>query len=953
MIQKINIFNPFTDKIVKINKFGRTAKRIYKHYIDSGISPDDILPSNLIYINGKIKKLKTIKNFNNVRRITYAEVKNTGLGDKYAYDIIKTYKGQTVKLAKKFISDNIVYESEEIIYLDSSGLSQAFMFLRISSEEHLFSPFNDNLSPNQQAQLLILSLDKVDAENVEQYFLDGISHCVFTPIKNWALDKKDNCNNNNTVKKYNSILNKIDKYENIYNKGVPEKDLVEIVNDLQVSIEIDLPSTLKSDTRFLSFDSQKKPLKKFKFLNTRLNHIELNEINNLSNYIEVNQKELDDIYYKNYDKFIMYKKNRERLTQVITVDGVYICSNSKYKEAVEYLTNKLECCKIEYNSNKNLSDYIFDNLNNPYMKSFIDIEFDDEIKPVYNFNHIDIKKAYATCDQCDYYKGYLGKITDFRECNKIMGIGIYTITDIECNIDIINELEYLYDGNAYPSPELEYFKSLGIKFNIIGGCWGDCVKFSIPDIMYEKIEGVKHYCRWYGCLMKLDKVNRYQFTCKDIELAKLNAFNNEDITIRSNGYKEAIIEYPKKYIYHQAHIASFIHGYTRITMIQQLLKFKNINQIKVVNVDGIYYEGDVDIMNRFCNKEQKDLKYINNDGTYGCSCENIIEFPKFRNNNKIEIHLGPGGSGKTHYNLMDSGFINKLYVAPCWKLAKAKQIDYTYPKYNNKIKKFDNVMKELIYYNNLIKENYKRIIFPSLLNYIKNKDYRVDGAVFQRLLTDDPQVWKKYYNLYNVIIIDEISMMTDYEKQKIINRFDRHKIIFCGDVGFQLPPIEGIEFKINNKYPIINHTINYRCKCDKLQNILNNIRDEISKGAYFYDFKKLNLPIIKLDELDYIPEDLIISKTNIRKDLITKKFKDLEKYVVLQNYNKYTNTQILLEKPPKGIKHELRHAFTIYSIQGETANNKLFIDVNKLNDIKTVYTALSRAKYLNQIVFFD
>ena len=35
------------------------------------------------------------------------------------------------------------------------------------------------------------------------------------------------------------------------------------------------------------------------------------------------------------------------------------------------------------------------------------------------------------------------------------------------------------------------------------------------------------------------------------------------------------------------------------------------------------------------------------------------------------------------------------------------------------------------------------------------------------------------------------------EKEKIINRFNRHKILFCGDVGFQLPPIEGDEFKIN------------------------------------------------------------------------------------------------------------------------------------------------------------
>ena len=115
--------------------------------------------------------------------------------------------------------------------------------------------------------------------------------------------------------------------------------------------------------------------------------------------------------------------------------------------------------KIEYNSNKKLSDYIYDNINNPHMKNFMDMEydFDEEVKPVYNLNHIDIKKAYATFDKCDYYKGFLGKITDFRECNKIMGIGIYTITNIECDIEIINELEYLFDGNAYPSPELEYF----------------------------------------------------------------------------------------------------------------------------------------------------------------------------------------------------------------------------------------------------------------------------------------------------------------------------------------------------------------------------------------------------------------------------------------------------------------------------------------------------------------
>jgi hypothetical protein len=908
----ISIYNPFIQKVVKINKFGRTAKRIYKYYIDVlGFRPDEILPEGITYVNNKFKKINTIIDNSNVRRITYTEASASPLGpEEYIYRIIKKYKGQTVKIARKFILDGNEFEDDSLFVLDSKGMGMAYRFLAINSDIMLFSPqISQDLPQNKQAQLLILSLNKVDADNVSQFFLDGITHCVFTPIKDWAEDKYNNSSNKSTAKKYNSILNKINKYTDIYSKGVPEKDLTDIANDLQISIEIDLPSTLKADTRFLSFESQKKPLRKFRFLNTRLNHIEINEINNLSNFIEVSQKQLKKIYNDNYKEFVMYKKNRQdKLTQVITNEGVFVCNNSDYKEATEELNELLKSCSIEYNSNKKLSDYIYDNINNPHMKNFMDMEydFDEEVKPVYNLNHIDIKKAYATFDKCDYYKGFLGKITDFRECNKIMGIGIYTITNIQCDIEIINELEYLFDGNAYPSPELEYFKSLGIKFDIVGGCWGDCVKFSIPDKMYEKSEGVKHYCRWYGCLQKLDLTNRFTFTCKNIELAKLNAFHNPDVVIRSCGYKEAIIEYPKKYVYHQAHIASFIHGYTRITMIQQLLKFKNISQIKAVNVDGIYYEGEVDVMDRFSEKEHKDLKYIYHDCTYGTPCKNQIEFPKYRNDNKIEVHLGAGGCGKTHSNLVDEGFINKLYVAPSWKLAKAKE-----------------------------------------------KEYNINCAVFQRLLTDDPEIWKQYYNNYNVLIIDEISMMTDEEKEKIINRFNKHKILFCGDVGFQLPPIEGQEFKISNEYPVIKHTKNYRCVCDKLQNILNNVRKEISKGSWFYDIKKLGLPIIKLKDLDYIPQDLIISKTNNRKDLITATFKDLEKYVVLANYTNYCNTEILLEKPPAGIRHELRHAFTIYSCQGETAKNKLFIDIKNLKDIKTIYTALSRAKYLSQIVLFE
>ena len=129
----ISIYNPFTDKVVKINKFGRTAKRIYKYYIDVlGNTPDEILPDGITYINNRFRKINTIIDNSNVRRITYAEASASPLGgDEYAYRIIKQYKGQTVKLAKKFIIDGNEIESDSIFVLDSKGISMAYRFLMI------------------------------------------------------------------------------------------------------------------------------------------------------------------------------------------------------------------------------------------------------------------------------------------------------------------------------------------------------------------------------------------------------------------------------------------------------------------------------------------------------------------------------------------------------------------------------------------------------------------------------------------------------------------------------------------------------------------------------------------------------------------------------------------------------------------------------------------------------
>ena len=76
-------------------------------------------------------------------------------------------------------------------------------------------------------------------------------------------------------------------------------------------------------------------------------------------------------------------------------------------------------------------------------------------------------------------------------------------------------------------------------------------------------------------------------------------------------------------------------------------------------------------------------------------------------------------------------------------------------------------------------------------------------------------------------------------------------------------------------------------------------------------------------------------------------FSNIEKYLIKNNSKDYSNGDIVFSK--KNIKNELRHVYKVHSIQGETAKNKLFIDKEKFFTSQSFYTAISRAKNINQI----
>ena len=266
----------------------------------------------------------------------------------------------------------------------------------------------------------------------------------------------------------------------------------------------------------------------------------------------------------------------------------------------------------------------------------------------------------------------------------------------------------------------------------------------------------------------------------------------------------------------------------------------------------------------------------------------------------------------------------------------------------------------------------------------------LDVSVVQRLTMDDwfidgkpKNYWEAVANKYSTLIIDEISTLSNLSKLIIEKRFNKHKIIYCGDIGlyrdrtvcYQCPPIFNLEgdynFKIEKKYAHTHLEENRRCDCKKLARLLKCLRTIIENKAYrgygeITKWIEKSVTVVDKNGIIYEPKDMILSRTHRANEFYDKKYKDLEKYYITEKQYQLANAyggkifgdeniyngQIFLEKPdiPES-KYKIRHGYTIDCIQGETAYCNLIIDINGLNSWQHLYTAISRAKYFKQLIF--
>jgi ATP-dependent exoDNAse (exonuclease V) alpha subunit len=240
----------------------------------------------------------------------------------------------------------------------------------------------------------------------------------------------------------------------------------------------------------------------------------------------------------------------------------------------------------------------------------------------------------------------------------------------------------------------------------------------------------------------------------------------------------------------------------------------------------------------------------------------------------------------------------------------------------------------------------------------KQDEYGCSVGTHATLLMCDPT--NNPFANASVLVIDEVSMMTNEEKTQIINHYHAHKLIFCGDINHQIPyvtsfkPPKSTVFNTEGLDNVMEFNSDYRATCEKLKDLKQVIRDLIDMHIHTPP-KELLRKFNSIAERDlikrYTVNDMVLCCSNKRKD----EFRDClkgNKYYITKTTNKYSCGDIIITDTeiPAEFFPERRHAFTVHSIQGETCRTNLYISP-EIMDMRMFYTAISRAQTYDQIFF--
>ena len=725
---------------------------------------------------------------------------------------------------------------------------------------------------------------------------------------------------------------------------------------------------------------------KIEFINTVYNHLSLYKcVTTTCAVVEVDAIEYENI--KTNTSFYI-----EKYGKLYTLDNIYKIKKDEFQTVLNEWKDKIDYKNLSIKS-ESLAYKFLDSYDFNVHRFFNEFEINDNL-----YNEIDLKKAYYNYTNKDINKHYIGVPSGSFICvnapewfniphlnkltnNKMVGFFEIEILTTNENLEVLGFTVGSVHTLASHTIKLisNYCK---IKFNKLMYAPAIDIPFNEKFLNKTK-DDVKFYCKAFG-LMLCDSdltVTTIKPERQD-ENFYFTLTKNTAVHKNKNIYKiyDRIENFDS-----WRHIAYFIHSYTTTQIIEQLMKYNIKTDIFGVKLDSIVLKKDVplNIEANFDVKEAKIEKLLKVEQTItkqtytvndyglddgldikienlGTQTEEIINyttndfFGYYKKSIKSDVKFddsflqtkelikkrvvfigGKGGTGKT-YSLLNTSNINSsniCYTTSCWNLISAQK------EANNKI---------------------IGLSLPKLtgeMNGIKVDKY--EG------------------NQIRYLIIDELTLINEKIVKQLINQFKNCFIFILGDVDtdgkYYQCSIDNKVIKPNKNMQYVRYEKSYRFD-DELNNKLNQLREYMNKGPkYIYEVVKtlfkqnfknktdvnFNEGDIGISALKNLTEGKCKSQKKDGKCRLSQYYidKGAKPQYTIKNTRLEKNQlrgQILLEKPEHKNYNETLFR-TIHSFQGcqLNHNNKIIIHLDSLFDKNLLYTALSRARRVDQIIIID
>lgn len=733
------------------------------------------------------------------------------------------------------------------------------------------------------ARILVYPFRQVQPNPIAQRLRDGTDHCFFTPlIALWSIP----CKSATTQKEHDQILKRVKKIATEYgDKPVPYDDVPAIAKKCNTTIKIFDPIGNETDT----FNPGARKLLCLR--HTRNHHVESTP----------EQREQREISYDDAQELLQTNTNDgELVIEGSYLDPIRIYTNTEVLEVINPMKPYLDEIRdqipdIKFNATKN------PRVNEFLLHSRIINSATLSFNPEYD-QHYDLERAYTQFHQTSFYQGFLGMIHQWRQFTFPPSqsfldehIGIY-----KARINTPSRLARMLGMNTgdhliLPSPEWKFHKANGTDFTILSGVWGHRFDFRFPESSLESVKtrvGTSLTKSFKASATENKPFRIFAGQCS----SKVNEFHKRTYTFRATKefaghlasiYKDteyneelhlASVGIPNNPVYTKHHLFSFITSYTRIVMMEQMLKLA-LENISAVNLDGLYFKGKPSTPFSPCFRPKKPKVEVPQGNNPWYTPVQIKEdFPLLTPYNQNSALLGAGGTGKTHEILNDRGFNQILYVSPTHELGKAKQ-----------------------------------------------REFNIPYTTLHRAIGENCRSYKESFGTPAVIFVDELTQMESAFVERLINLYPESLIFIAGDIDEQ-----GRHFqcKYSNEiwkptFRCFQFTTDYRSQTEELKTIKVNLREFMKTDPTAEDVKDY-----AHNTFTHVPWEQAVLDFNPEND------------IWIAGTHKY-------------IKRQPFKVHTTHSYQGKTIDQprRLFISTDDLFEHTMFYTAVSRARSHDQLVF--